>query len=117
MQKRKENSNAHKVLKDLRQRKGIDWPETIEDRWVSLEHLFGRDVQKTSLFIGMPRRIEEEGEGRLRLQQVIHMLISKLKRPLFRPVLRRRRDWTLSLLLWETEASSAREEENEGFNI
>jgi len=60
----------------------------------------------------MQRRIEEDGGGRLGPQQVIHMLASKPKGLLFRPILRRRWEWTLSLLLWETEASSAREEED-----
>jgi hypothetical protein len=46
----------------LSQRKGIDWPEAIWDRWISLEHLFGRndDVQKCLAVIAVQRRVEEE---------------------------------------------------------
>ena len=60
--KEKQISNARKILKDLSQRKGIDWPEAIWDRWVSLEHLFGRndDVQKCLAVIAIQRRVEEE---------------------------------------------------------
>lgn len=60
--KTKQISSARKVLKELSQRKGIDWPEAIWERWVSLEHLFGRndDVQKCLAVIAVQRRIEEE---------------------------------------------------------
>ena len=55
-------STARKVLKELSQRKGIDWPEAIWERWISLEHLFGRneDVQKCLAVITVQKRIEEE---------------------------------------------------------
>lgn len=58
----KQISTARKVLKDLSQRKGIDWPEAIWERWISLEHLFGRneDVQKCLAVIAVQKRIEEE---------------------------------------------------------
>jgi len=46
----------------LSQRKGIDWPEALWERWISLEHLFGRneDVQKCLAVIAVQRRVEEE---------------------------------------------------------
>jgi hypothetical protein len=55
--------------------------------------------------------LKKKGGGRL---QVIHVFTRTPKRSLFRPILRRRWKWMLSLLLWETEASSAREEEDVG---
>lgn len=60
--KEKQISTARKVLKDLSQRKGIDWPEAIWERWISLEHLFGRneDAQKCLAVIAVQKRIEEE---------------------------------------------------------
>lgn len=62
VQQRKKISDACKDLKDLSQRKGIDWPEAIWERWISLEHLFGRndDVQKCLAVIAVQRRVEEE---------------------------------------------------------
>jgi len=46
-----EEKQISKVLKDLSQRKGIDWPRAIWDRWISLEYFFGRndDGQNSSL--------------------------------------------------------------------
>jgi hypothetical protein len=60
--KEKQISSARKVLKDVSQRKGIDWPEAIWERWISLEHLFGKneDVQKCLAVIAVQRRVEEE---------------------------------------------------------
>jgi len=60
--KEKRISGARKVLKDLNQRKGVDWPEATWDCWISLEYLFGRngDVQKRLAVIAMHGRIEEE---------------------------------------------------------
>jgi hypothetical protein len=60
--KEKKISIAREVLKGLTQRKGIDWPDPIWERWISLEHLFGRneDVQGCLDIIAKRRQIEEE---------------------------------------------------------
>jgi hypothetical protein len=58
--------------------------------------------------------LKEEGGGRLGLQQVIHMLISKPKRPLFKPILRRRWKWDALASAAGNGWASAREEEDVG---
>jgi len=59
---KKRTSGARKVLRDLSQRKRIDWSKMVWDRWISLQHLFGRndDVQNCLAVVAMQRRIEEE---------------------------------------------------------
>jgi hypothetical protein len=60
--KERKISTAREVLKGLTQRSGIDWPDPIWERWISLEHLFGRneDVQGCLDIIAKRRQIEEE---------------------------------------------------------
>jgi len=62
VQQRKTNLNARKVLKDLSQCKGADWPEAICHCWISLGHPVGRndDVQRCLAVIAMQTRIEKE---------------------------------------------------------
>jgi len=92
VQQRKTNLDARNVLKDLSQCKGADWPEAICHRWISLEYLFGRndEVRGASLSLPSRRELKKKGGGRPVLQQVIHMLTSKPKRSLFRPIFKRR---------------------------
>jgi len=81
---------------------------TVGSRWnpSSVELTMCRSA---SPLLSCRGELEKKGGGGLGLQQVIHMITGKSMRPLFRPILRRRWKWTLSLLLWDTEALSVRE--------
>jgi len=58
----KQTINRPRVPKELSQRKGINWPEAIWDRWNPLDHLFGKndDVHKCLAVIAVQRQIEEK---------------------------------------------------------
>lgn len=50
------------MFKDASQRKGVDWPEVIWDRWISFEYQFGslEDIGKTTNAVKEFKRKEDE---------------------------------------------------------
>lgn len=53
---------ARRVFKDASQRKGIDWPEAIWDRWLLFEYQFGsiEDIEKATSAVKDFKRREDE---------------------------------------------------------
>jgi hypothetical protein len=58
----KNDIEARRVFKDASQRKGIDWPVAIWDRWITFEYQFGslEDIEKATNAVKEFKRKEDE---------------------------------------------------------